>query len=69
MSGLFPRYTLQKVNHVFTDRPFLKFNPVYNFMLCMLLSANRPKRNQCEDIYISICKVFVIFYYTFKIDS
>ena len=42
MSVLFPWYTPQKVNNVFTGWSLLETYLYISFMLCMLPSANRP---------------------------
>ena len=42
MSGLFPWYTPQKVNNVFTGWSLLEMYLYIWFMLCMLSSANSP---------------------------
>ena len=41
MSGLFPKYTPQKVYNVFTGWSLLEMYMYISFMLCMLPSANR----------------------------
>ena len=41
MPGLFPWYTPQKVNNVFTGSLWLEMHLYISFMLCMLPSANR----------------------------
>ena len=43
MSGLFPRYTLQKVNRAFTGWSLLEMHLYISFMLCMLPSVNMSK--------------------------
>ena len=42
MSRLFPWYTPQKGNNVFTGSSLLEMYLYISFMLCMLTSANRP---------------------------
>ena len=42
MSGLYPWYTPQTFNNVFTGWSLLEMYLYIGFMLCMLPSANRP---------------------------
>ena len=60
MSGLFPLYTPQKVNNVFTGSSLSEMYLYISFMLCMLPSAIGRCEDQCEDIFLPVYFIYLI---------